>query len=726
MAGPRSWAGGFHPFRTCLALVVVGGLSVVDVAALTVTVTTARTVDAPATITALMRRVDSDAPVRVLELPVGASTTVDDAGRHTWEIAAASGTLWAAPVYAAGTEAVTLHLWPLGTIHGNIARVGSPASDGDVIVSFAPSSAETSSASGPAGVVTCPFRGTAWRCAVPVGRLNLRFHLTGFATEFRWAVDVSESTDIGKLAFTAGSSIFGTVQMPGTTKPDQLKNVEISLIPLNTDPSRGNVPQYTTAPDARGFFQVRGLRPGNYSLRARSRSSELISETRTVAILQHTNAALKEPLVLARPTRLFVRITPALDVQRRRWQVMLLEMSDVAGTSEVVDQSLASPTGEWSRRRVLPGAYRLEIQQEDGAEWKVEELTVRSEEGDRVLDVVVDSQRVAGKVTLGGRPIAARVRLGGENGPSLMASQSGDFEGEFPSFGDGETILFVTAETPHVQRTVTLQGDRAPDGTVFFDVKLPRTAITGRTINEDGSPEPAIVTLRAKNEKDEQLFEQMFSDEDGTFQFEGFPPGRYALQADAFQKASAVMDFDITDGVVPAALDLVLRPQEQVRGVVSMNGVPVAGADVYALPRDTKTSLLPRVTSDADGRFVLSLPPGTTIYDVIVFPRGFSITAARITRDPKQGLRVTVGQDGGSLLVDAPDDRTPLYLRHADGEYPLPWVTDVAGGTTFAADGRRRLTVPNLEPGTYTVCRKQRCESVYVPRFTTASVTLDD
>lgn len=713
------------PVRALVALVVIAW-SLGDAAALTITVKTAGTASAPATITALMRRVDGDAPARVLELPVGTPASVSDAGSHTWEITAASSTpFWVAPVYASGTEAVTLELWPLGSIGGKVAGAGPATSGGDVIVSFAPAADQPSAASRPAGVVTCPLHGVDWQCAVPAGLLDLRLNRTGFATEFRWAVKVSDITDIGPLTFTAGSSVSGKVQLLQRSKTDLLKDVEVAMTPLNIDPSRREVPKYTAAADARGFFQVRGLRPGNYSLRARSKSSALLSDTRTVAIIQHTNAALKEPLVLARPARLSVRITPALDVQQRRWQVMLLKTGDVAGTADVVDQSLASAKGEWSRRGVLPGEYRLEVQQEDGSEWMTEEFTLTSEDGDRVVEIAVSSQRVTGRVLLGTRPLAARVKLGGENGPALIADKTGRFEGEFPSFADDETVLFVTSDTPHVQRTLTVKGDRAPDGTIHFDIHLPATAVTGRTINEDGSPESAIVTLRTKNDKGDRFFEQMFSSEDGAFQFEGFAPGVYVLQADAFQKASAVVDVEITDGT-STPLDLVLRPQEQVRGVISMNGVPVAGADVYAFPRDTKTSLLPRVTSDAAGRFVLTLPPGTNTYDVMVVPRGFYITAARVTRDPKEGLRVTVGQDGGSLTIDAPDDQVPLHLGRAGGEYPLPWVVDVSGGTVSTHDGRRRLTVPNLEPGAYTVCRKRSCESVYVPRFATAAVTLKD
>jgi len=144
------------------------------------------------------------------------------------------------------------------------------------------------------------------------------------------------------------------------------------------------------------------------------------------------------------------------------------------------------------------------------------------------------------------------------------------------------------------------------------------------------------------------------------------------------------------------------------------------------MPRDTKASFLPTVTSDVTGRFVVTLPPGTRTYDVVVIPRGFSITAARITKDPKMpDLRVEVGQEGGALEVDAPDDEAMLLLVSGGAEYSLAWLAMKTDAVVSRTAGRQQFTIPNLEPGPYSVCRKQRCTAVYIPRFASASVTVD-
>lgn len=708
--------------KVCALLFALGSLCLArDLSAFTVAVTAAGMKQAPSVVTAKMRRVDGEQmPAADLQLAVGTPTEVD-LSDGTWEITVTSPGLWAAPVYATGSQAVTLQVWPRGVITGTLGGK-SPAS-GDLVVNFVPTQS-TENEVRPAGTTMCGFLNREWSCLLPTGEHDLRFSLTGFATEFRWGVKVGEETAValGQLDFTPGSSVFGKVQLRNVAMSEILRSAEVSLTPANTDPSLGNVRQYTTRPDGGGFFQIRGLAPGEYSLRAWTK--DLISETRTVQVIAQTNASLKEPLLLAKPSRISITITPPLDENRRPWQVELLRMQHGANHMDVMDRSLASAKGAWSQHRVLPGDYLLTIGQQDGSEWRTEELTVRSEDGDLPIEIILKSERVAGRVTLGDRPVAARVRFGGEHGPGLVADEDGRFEGTIPTPPkEGEITLLVTSETPDIQRTLVLKGDRSPDGALYFDIQLPATTIIGRTINEDGSSEPsAVVTLRSK---DDRVFEQMFSNEDGSFQFAGFDPGLYALQADAFQKLSAVVYVEArSDG--SSSTDLVLRAHEQVRGQVSMRGAPVAGAVIHALPRNVKTSFGLTETSDAAGRFVLKLPPGTITYDVIAFPRGFYVTAARITRDPKQYLGVEVGQDGGTLHIDAPEDEVLLLLVHAGGEFSLPWVARESGGVVSGENGRRRLTIPNLESGNYSVCRKQKCTSVYVPRFATASVTVAD
>jgi hypothetical protein len=693
-----------------------------EVSAITVTVKKAAAIETPAAVAASVRRVDGDMPIRDLQLAVGAATSVDVGDVGTWEITAKSNAYWAAPVYASGAQAVTLELYPRGTIAGTLGARTPPS--GQLIVKFAPAD---ESVQEPAGTAVCPFDDRQWNCALPsAGKFDLRFSLTGFATEFRWGVNVDAETPVhlGVLDFTPGSSVSGNIQWRGRAAHDVLKNAIVSLTPTNLDPARMKVRQYTAAPDARGFFQVRGLSPGEYTIVAQA--GQWISDSRTMQVIANTNASLKHPLLLAQPRRVSVKISPPLDVEQQRWQVTLIRFFREEHRGDYVDRSLASATGTWSQNSLIPGDYELVIEQQDGGRWRAEDFTIAAEDGDRSFDLTLSSQRVGGRVTLGDKPVAAaKIYFGDENGPRVVADQQGRFQAAIPPVqGDDETVaLLIVSDTPDISRTVHLKGERSSDGELYFDVVLPSASIIGRSINEDGSPHPnALVDMHFKG--DDRFFEQMWTQADGSFQFFGFEPGVYRIQADGGQKSSGEIEIEVPrEGVT--SIDLVMRAQEEVRGRVVMNGVPVAGATVYAWPRGVPWTFLPEVKTDSQGRFVLKLPPGTNTYDAIVFPRGFFVTAARIERDPKVNLRVDVGQNGGTLTVESPADDDALWLHRDGGEYRLDWVARTAGGVDTTENGRQRFTIPSLESGQYSVCGRKGCKSVYVPQFAAASVKFD-
>lgn len=668
-------------------------------------------------VVAQLRRVDKDAELRAVELPVG-QTTLLQLPDGTWEISVGEekSAYWAAPLYVRDSDAVTVHLWPRGAAFGT---VGSRAPATGTLVARFDASEDSHSVS---GVVECAVADRRWRCSLPVTKLDLRFSLPGYATEFRWKVPVTEQgTDVGTLDLQPGSSVSGRVEVLARGTESVPNGVTISVGPADGN-ARLKKRAYSAVSDDRGFFQVRGLLPGRYVLRGDR--GAYASDSRFIDIVGLTNASLRTPLVLAKPGRLRVSIRPAVDPDELQWRVVLLKRHDDSDDWDVIDQSLATRTGNWSNQRLLPGAYAVKVQQAGGAEWSREEITVTAGESDRALDITVDMSEVRGSVTLGGRPLAgATVRLGGTKAPAFLTDSKGEFRGQTLRIGEDETAVVVESETPNVRRTVTVRGHRSPEGEHVFDIALPATAIVGRTVNEDGTIEPnAIITLRSAGGDD--LFEQMFSGADGMFQFEGFKEGKYALDAVAFQKSSNVVEVDAAAD--PQPIDLVLRSETTVRGRVTMAGVPVIGANVFAFPRDTRTSILPSARSDSAGLFVLSLPPNTNIYDVAVVPRGFYSTVARIVRDPKQkDLIVDVGQDGGALMIEAHDDGSTLVLRHGGGEYSPEWLAQKAGGTVSRGDGRRVVTIPNLESGTYSVCSgTQRCETVHVPRFATATVLL--
>lgn len=187
--------------------------------------------------------------------------------------------------------------------------------------------------------------------------------------------------------------------------------------------------------------------------------------------------------------------------------------------------------------------------------------------------------------------------------------------------------------------------------------------------------------------------------------------------------SSAVVDVHASKSASPQTIDVILRPR--VLGEVMMGSLPIADAEIFALPRDVATSFVPAARSDARGRFTLELPSGTGTYDVVAIPPGFATAAARITRNAKRILHVEAAQHGGSLVVSAPAEGD-LRLVRDGGEFSLTWLAwKTRGSVKTTADGRR-ITLPNLEPGPYRVCAAATCAVTYVPRLGEVTVSLSD
>jgi len=649
-------------------------------------------------------RLSADAPTRV-ELPPG-----------LWELAIDSPRFWSAPVYLPASAAeATVKLWPRATVTGHVSP-RSPAS-ATLVVRFAARNAKGEVAE-PSGTIDCAFRDRAWSCALPASELDLQFGLTGYATEFRWGVKVPAGsvTDAGTLDFAPGSALSGTVEVQKHVRAD-LTAAEVSLSPANVEGGAA-LRELTAKPNSRGFFQVRGLAPGQYVVRARAKG--LVTQPRPVEIIAGTNAALKAPLILAAPVTLSVSITPPVSPAGQRWQVQLATGIPGSDRGDVLDRSLASPQGTWRARALTPGEYFLQIEQQDGSVWRWERVVVGDE--DLQLDLLATAEKVSGAVFLGDRPLQAAVQFGDDHGQTLHADEKGEFSGVIPLLTAGDEVpILVSAETPDVRRTVRMKGTVKADGGLRFDIHLPATTIVGQTVNTDGSPEPfAGLTVRSDSD---QVVQQLTSHEDGSFQIYGFEPGTYRLQADNFRKRSSVVTVEAAETSDPVPVQVVLTSDEEVRGEIAMGAARVAGASVYALPVNTTTAYVPHATSDAAGRFVILLPPGTETYDMVVVPRGFSVTCARIRREPGKIVHVEVTQAPGTLTADIPEGGIPL-LVHDGAELSLPWMAIRSGGTTEPSDKRQRLTVANLEAGTYAVCTGGKCVSVYVPPFSSAHAAI--
>ncbi len=661
------------------------------------------------TVRAELRRIDATNERRDLTLPIGQSTDVG-VSDGVWELIVTSADYWGPPLIVTPASDERLQLWRRTTIKGTFGSV--PRSD-ELRLTFASADGHQ----GAEGSTTCQRVDQTWRCSVPATLLDLQFGLKGFATEFRWGVNAATgtATDLGRLDFTLGASLAGELEVRGKQK-STLDRIEISLSAANPSPGE-KVRRLTTKPNTRGFFQFKGVPAGRYVVRAAG--DGLVTPPRAVDVIAGLNAVLREPLVAAKPRRLSVDVLPMMDFDGQRWLVELLVKNPTSAAVDPVTQAAASAAGQWTASNVTPGDYVLYIRRMNGSVWKIEEFTMPAD--DLNLPILIVGQRVKGTVTLGDRPIAATMQF--EGAEKFVADERGRFQGTVPKLPPEKTPILVTYDSPAINRHVEVQGLTSPDGDTVFDIGLPNTTIMGRTINPDGSAVPhATLNIRSEGAK---LVEQPSSGEDGRFQVAGLEPGTYQIQAEAFRKTSAVVDVEASDSLNPTVIDLVLREEEEVRGEVMMGSLRIPSAEVYALPRDAATSFVPKAKSDPNGRFVLSLPPGTKTYDLLVLAPGFATVSGRIVRNPKKMLHVETTQTGGSLTVTTPAAER-VTVRREGGEFRLSWIAWMAHGTVERAEELDRVTVPNLEPGRYEVCLKDRCTAVFVPPLANATVSLRD
>jgi hypothetical protein len=622
-----------------------------------------------------------------------------------WEVSLRSPAHWSAPVAVTAGERVTIDLWPAGTLRGTLKSGQKPHEVEALRVHFTSALSDQA-----AGVVTgdapCSIEEDRWNCSVPAGRYDLRLIARGYAAEFRWdqSVVAGKETNLGALVLRPGASLMGFVTA-GRGIEAAMKDVAVKVEPRAFSPE-GDRRSYTATVNARGFFQVTGIPSGEYVIHAATRG--LRSEERPVTILENRSAELRAPLVLERPKRMFVSITPP----QGPWQIRLYRVAfDTSRLNDPVS-GLTDDTGRWSTE-VVTGQYLLKVGLGESSTWRSTDVTVAS--SDVAVDLTIATRRVSGTVRLGDVPLAdARLIFGGRYGPeqeTLVTDDKGRFAGDLPG-GDAvaeepaKWTITIDADAPRVRRTLERSADRNDAGDLELDIVLPRTSVTGRVLNEDGSAEPqAIVTLRSPDGS----LEQSLANPDGSFDFFGFEPGTYRVSAAAFQRTSESRDVVATEAP-GAGVEIVLRRDVVVRGKVQSRSTLGVDARLTALQRGVQSEFVPTTVTGAGGQFELILPPGTRVFDLILQAPGFALAAGRVAVEPKMFLTLTVDQKGGGLSLELPAAGDAV-LRHEGAEFPLRWLVTMAGGSIERRDGSDVATIPNVEAGEYTLCGGGTCRT---------------
>lgn len=634
-------------------------------------------------LTLTARRTDGSGDVLTRTVTAPGTVTLELA-QGVWEVQVRGEGVWAPTVFVRQSDVASLRI--LRAAHVRL-RTNAIA---DLRAEWTPLDRD-----GASGTTDCAKAEDGWTCLVPLGRYDLRFLSKGCAPEHRFDQSIAneEVRVEDPLRFVAGASLSGSVTAARGVKIP-LESIKVRLVP---DAKSDAV---VTKANARGFFQFKGLAPGSYTLIARK--GEFTARNRGVNVRASAVAELKTPLLLDRPKRLTIMVTPARDSEQSSWRVRVLSVDDTQH-AEIISESPVGGSGE-TTQSVHAGTYDVELLRDGGELWSSRQVTI--DDQDFVLAIDAFGQRIEGRVTLGDRPIAATLTFGGEHGVVVHANDDGRYSGDIPP-GESERTILVQASTPTIKRTLRATPKRSESGALTLDITLPATTLIGHVISEARTPAPETVVTTSRD----GVFEQVFTESDGSFQIAGFEPGTYKITADGIdgqsEPVSVTLEKNETNEV-----ELVLRRYIRTRGRMSINDMPVIDAQIYALPRDGWSPTVPTARTDERGHFSLQLPPGTTTYDIFASHPAFEIVLGRVIHDPKKIVTISVHQTSGTLIVEgaAAED---LLLKHAGGDYRLAWAARQAGGEVESS----RVTMPRLQPGEYTVCdaKTNHCASGYVP-----------
>jgi Carboxypeptidase regulatory-like domain len=541
----------------------------------------------------------------------------------------------------------------------------------------------------------CGVEERQFRCDAPEGTLDLRISIPGHVPHYRWRVAAAagEPVSLGAFHFIPGASLSGYLQ----AEEGSLRNVRLAL-----EPSKGNTIHASITPAERGFFLLGPVEPGDYTLTAAQKG--LISGRLPVTIRERQEARLRDALVLAKPRRVTLVITPPVNPVGRPWVVTLASVEP--GLETVVSEGAASLDGTWTAENLARGRYELRIRPEGGPVWHVDDLAM--DEAATTKSVTMRSTRFRGMVTLGGKPLAAKLTFGGEHMKHAIpwrSDEEGRFEGYLPVRTDDRWTVSVKSDAPLVNSTLSdvLVKTDTPSGVATVDIALPATSVDGEVVDENGAPaKHALVTISG-NTSD---WVQVTTDEKGVFQAVGLAHDRYRISAATFLKESEAIEVDLSDPATePVSIRLQVNPYRQWKGrVMGTDGRPVAGAKLFALPLDVPYVIGLPAKSDAEGHFSVLVPMSARTFDVMVRPPGYALTVFR--RGLSAELTVVVSRHGGTLVLEV-DGNSPLrpFLWHGGAAIS---AFGLASGWPAVfdelPDGMMRVRIPQMEPGDYTIC----------------------
>lgn len=637
-----------------------------------------------------------------------------------WVVEAKAPGTWIAPLQLEVQETpllAALDLWPAGELQGELAWEGDkPPSD--LAIFFRPAPGVAAAEAPPIAQSSCAVDLRTWRCALPAGKLDLRFQASGFVPRYEWGVTVEPGRALrpGRLQLRQGSAVQGWVVTADNTPVGE--GGKVTLRPRISgavrDPGerkRLESLRFEAPINPRGFFQIESVPAGAYLLEARQeRFAPAVVSVRVVP--GETTEISHPPLLLDVPKRVEVFIDPPVDPAGHAWLLKLQRLDRDSSVIESFAEGAAALDGAWRQSGVPPGRYLLRISS-GGQVWWANPVQV--DEDLAPVQVRLDVVTVQGTVQLGKKPLPAKIAFGGKSGAIRVEAQA-DEEGRFQAVlpRRGNWPVFISAVDPMVLREIPKLEIQPKPGTheAEVEIRLPDTVLRGQVVDEANAPvDRALVSAMSDGEVKEDLV-QAWTDKEGRFEIRGLLPGSTLLKADAGEDRTAdPVHVDVEDGQDEKSWILVLRPQLRVSGIVSSSFGPVPGARIRAAPAGLPYLSVPLVTSDAQGHFEVRLPRAAKEIHLSVGAPGFAFRMLRLPVPESRFVGLNLDQAAGTLIVekeadlDFLDPGSPMiYILHGSSFVGIAQLMGWAVQSGAPTGESGQTVVPSLEPGPYQAC----------------------
>lgn len=623
---------------------------------------------------------------------------------------------------------ITLRVWATGTVGARLSVPRQESAPARVRIGFRAAANRGSEAEAKPwpdeGNALCPVKDSYVACQLPQGMLDLRIAATGFAPVYRWSVRVTpaRTSDLGALDFVPGGSVTGFVL-------DQLdqprRGIRIALLAPDgqaiVQRSRDTEGQTRLRPlevrtDARGFFQITELVPGEYRLV--TKTADGTSASAVARIQGGCETRLDHAMVLAEPVAVDVVIEPPRHPTGTNWTVVFQNLD--ASPSDTPVQRPVPDSGAVHVDSLAEGVYLLTVQEGD-QRWHGEEVEIRAPA--TRLEVRLPPVRVRGRLRLGGSPVAGLLVFGGRRSfesIELRSNENGDFEGYLPHAGAWP--VDIQAPRPPMRRSLKrVQFEESIDGTYTADIDLPHTHLAGQVVDESFQPVTEAIVKVMPMGGDDNFF-QTLVDEYGRFEAWGLPDTSVLVSATA--PGPLVADPHLvapSRGNSPTTrVQIIVRASKTLRGRIVMDGsgTPVAGAFVKVTPLAQTASFRgPLVSTDADGRFDVHLPKGTQAVDLTFGTQLHSVQMYRISALKDSEYTLWLEPTGGRLVLEFSetlDRQRFLALFHQGAAESVSFLEGLTAAWREKGHGNheavkntaevRQVTLSPLAAGDYTAC----------------------